>query len=43
MRQWMADHGQRDKPLWITEYGILMPEEYGFDARAGKALYVGQF
>jgi hypothetical protein len=32
MRQWMAEHGQRDKPLWITEYGILMPQEYGFDA-----------
>ena len=30
MRQWMADHGQRDKPLWVTEYGILMPEELGF-------------
>ncbi|MEA3337833.1 MAG: hypothetical protein U9R25_18225 [Chloroflexota bacterium] len=30
-RQWMADHGQRDKPLIHTEYGILMPEEFGFD------------
>jgi len=32
MRQWMRKHGQQEKPLWITEYGILMPEEYGFDA-----------
>ena len=32
MRRWMAAHGQQEKPLWITEYGILMPEEYGFDA-----------
>ncbi len=31
MRQWMARHGQRDKPLYITEYGILLPPEYGFD------------
>jgi hypothetical protein len=31
MRQWMADRGQKEKPLWITEYGILMPTEYGFD------------
>lgn len=23
-RQWMADHGQRDKPLLVNEYGILM-------------------
>ncbi len=30
MRQWMIDHGQREKPLWITEYGILMPPSYGF-------------
>ncbi len=26
-RQWMADHGQRDKALYITEYGILFPED----------------
>jgi len=25
MRRWMADHGQRDKPLYITEYGELFP------------------
>ncbi len=23
-RQWMADHGQRNKPLLVNEYGILM-------------------
>ncbi len=27
-RQWMADHGQRNKPLYITEYGVLWPEDY---------------
>ena len=30
MRRWMAEHGQREKPLWITEYGILFPGEYGY-------------
>jgi hypothetical protein len=29
-RQWLADRGQRDKPLIVSEYGILMPEDYGF-------------
>lgn len=24
-RNWMASNGERDKPLWITEYGSLMP------------------
>jgi len=43
MRQWMADHGQRDKPLWISEYGILMPEEYGFDAARVTRYMLGSF
>jgi len=29
-RRWMAEHGQRDKPLIVTEFSVLMPEEYGF-------------
>jgi len=29
-RRWMRDRGQRDKPLIVSEYGILMPAEYGF-------------
>jgi hypothetical protein len=29
-RRWMAEGGQRDKHLIVTEYGILMPNEYGF-------------
>ncbi len=29
-RQWMADRGYQERPLIITEYGELMPEEYGF-------------
>ena len=27
-RRWMARHGQRNKPLVITEYGVLFPEDY---------------
>jgi hypothetical protein len=30
MRRWLAEHGQQEKPLWISEYGILMPADYGF-------------
>jgi hypothetical protein len=29
-RRWMAERGQRNKPLIVTEYSILMPEDYGF-------------
>ncbi len=25
MRQWMADHGEKEKPLLLTEYSILYP------------------
>jgi hypothetical protein len=29
-RRWMAQKGFRDKPLVVSEYGVLMPESYGF-------------
>jgi hypothetical protein len=29
-RQWMKDRGEADKPLIVTEYGVVMPSEYGF-------------
>ncbi len=29
-RRWMLANGYRDLPLALTEFGILMPEEYGF-------------
>jgi hypothetical protein len=29
-RQWMANNGYRNTPLALTEFGILMPPEYGF-------------
>ncbi|MFN8446956.1 MAG: CARDB domain-containing protein [Caldilineaceae bacterium] len=29
-RQWMANHGYQNKPLLITEYGILFPPNLGY-------------
>lgn len=43
MRQWMAERGQQNKPLWITEYGILMPEEYGFNDERVIRFMLGSF
>ncbi len=31
-RRWMTERGQRDKPLIVSEYSILMPEDYGFSS-----------
>lgn len=33
-RRWMDRNGQRNKPLIVSEYGILMPPEYGFPPEA---------
>ena len=30
VRTWMKDHGQQDKPLILSEYGVLQPEYEGF-------------
>jgi hypothetical protein len=30
-RQWMRDNGERDKPLIVSEYGILLPVALGYD------------
>lgn len=35
-RYWMWKQGQRNKPLIISEYGILMPPDYGFPPEAVK-------
>jgi hypothetical protein len=29
-RSWMAEHGYQDRPLAVTEFGILHPSDYGF-------------
>lgn len=33
-RAWMAERGYGDRPLVVSEYGILMPNEYGFPPEA---------
>ena len=42
-RRWMAEHGERQKPLVVSEYGILMPEEYGFGPERVQAFMEGSF
>jgi hypothetical protein len=42
-RRWMADHGQRDRPLVVSEYGILMPSDYGFGPSEVQAFLEGSF
>jgi hypothetical protein len=42
-RRWMADKGFRDKPLIISEYGVLMPESYGFSSDAVSQFMVETF
>lgn len=41
-RQWMADNGYRDKPLIVTEYGILLPD-IGFPYPAVRDFMIGTF
>ncbi|MEZ4682118.1 MAG: glycosyl hydrolase [Caldilineaceae bacterium] len=43
MRQWMTKHGERQKPLIVTEYGILMPNDYGFPPEKVVAFMRGSF
>lgn len=42
-RRWMARHGQRDRPLVLSEFGILMPADYGFDPARVQAFMVATF
>ena len=42
-RQWMADHGQRNKPLIDTEFGILVAEDLGFDYPRVRTFMLGSF
>ncbi|MCL4831508.1 MAG: glycoside hydrolase family protein [Caldilineaceae bacterium] len=43
MRLWMAERGERAKPLYITEYGILIPEEFGFTPSRVINFMIGSF
>ncbi|GEM_PF-555511 len=42
-RRWMAQHGYRDKELLVTEYGILMYADYGFDYPRVRDFMLGTF
>lgn len=42
-RRWMAEHGQRERPLVLSEFGILMPADYGFDPARVQAYMVAAF
>jgi hypothetical protein len=42
-RRWMAERGQQNKPLVITEYGVLMPMDYGFPAEKVKGFMLATF
>ena len=42
-RQWMLNRGQRNKPLINTEYGILMPEDIGFDYPRVRTFMLSSF
>jgi hypothetical protein len=40
-RRWMRDRGYRDRPLILTEFGVLMPAEYGFPPERVEAFMIG--
>jgi hypothetical protein len=42
-RKWMADKGFQDKPLIVSEYGILMPGDYGFPPRKVERFMLDTF
>jgi len=42
-RQWMADRGYGGLPVVVSEFGVLMPAEYGFDPPRVNAFMSGTF
>lgn len=42
-RQWMKDRGEGNKPLIVSEYGILFPATYGFDEARVEAFMIATF
>ncbi len=42
-RQWMYDNDYGGHPLIVTEYGILMPDDFGFDAERVNAFMDATF
>jgi hypothetical protein len=43
LRRWMAQRGCQDRPLIISEYGILMPADYGFPPERVAAFMTATF
>jgi hypothetical protein len=39
----MKDRGQQNKPLIVSEYGILMPNDYGFPPERVRDFMLGTF
>ncbi len=42
-RAWMAERGYGDRPLAVTEFGILHPAEYGFPPEVVAEFMIGAF
>ncbi len=42
-RAWMAANGYGDKPLAVTEFGILLPEDYGFPPEFVQAYLIESY
>lgn len=42
-RQWMKDNGYGGDPLYLTEYGVLMPQDFGFDFARVNAFMSASF
>jgi len=42
-RQWMAEQGYRDKPLLVTEYGILLSPLHGFPYARVRSFMLASF
>ncbi|MFZ0547588.1 MAG: hypothetical protein WAM60_19230 [Candidatus Promineifilaceae bacterium] len=42
-RQWMANRGYRDRPLAVTEFGILLPADFGFPPPVVAQFLTGTF
>jgi hypothetical protein len=42
-RRWMAQHGYRDKELIVSEYGIMMYPDYGFNYERVRHFMLGSF
>jgi hypothetical protein len=42
-RQWMKDNGERNKPLIVSEYGILFPIQLGYDEARVERFMIATF